>query len=177
MKQPLAALSAAVFTGVLMFSAVPVAHAEEPEVEVTPHGVELVDDCGTMNDGFVFPEPQDGVVDYAITGGFGAGYTATAVLAEGYVLAPGAVGTWEFPALTDEPCETAPPTTQPQPTTPSIVSPPPTAAATVTEPTAELAETGLEGGLTAWIGASVLAVGAAVIASLRLARRRQAGQE
>ena len=168
-----------------MLAASPAAYAEGTEepgvIAITPIGVELVDDCGTMNDGFYGPDVEEGVIEYGITGGFGAGYTVTAVLAEGYVLAEGASGVWEFPALTDEPCEDAgEPTDPPQPSTPTEPAAP--AQSTETAKSAKsdettsstLAETGFDGGIIAGIASAAVLLGGALVGGAYFARRRAA---
>jgi hypothetical protein len=186
MRNITAGLAAAVMAGALALAASPAAYAEETEpsdavvapIAVTPTGVELVDECGTANDGFFFPDEQEGVVTYDIEGAFGEGYTVTAVLAEGYVLAEGATGIWEYPALTDSPCDDA--GTPTDPSEPSTPAEPADAApaAEVSEPTdassSALAETGFDGGIVAGIAAGAVLLGGALVGGTAFARRRAA---
>lgn len=171
MRKFAAALAAATIAGALVLAASPAAFAEETDepgvIAVTPIGVELVDDCGTMNDGFFFPEAEEGVIKYDIQGGFGAGYIVTAVLAEGYVLAEGAPGAWEFPALTDAACEEAGAPTDPsQPATPAESAGP--------AQSSTLAETGFEGDTAGAIAAAAVLLGGALLGGVLFARRRAA---
>lgn len=149
---------------------------EEPAVEpipVSPIGVEYFDDCGTMNDGFFLPEEQEGVIDYLFENeGWGTPITVTAVLADGYVLADGAVGEWEYPASTDEPCEDGG-TGQPTPPSGEVpVKPEP--AATTDEKAPKLAATGVDGGSAAVIGGGALLLGGALLGAQALRRRAAA---
>jgi hypothetical protein len=151
---------------------------EEPAVDpipVTPIGVEYFDDCGTMNDGFFLPEEEEGVIDYLFeSDGWGTPITVTAVLEDGYVLADGAVGVWEYPASTDEPCEdggTGQPA-PPQGEVPVKLEP----AATSDEKAPELAATGADGGTAIVIGGGALLLGGALLGAQALRRRAAAKQ-
>jgi hypothetical protein len=151
---------------------------EEPVVDpipVTPIGVEYFDDCGTKNDGFFFPDEEEGVIDYEIASeGWGSPYTVTVVLEEGYVLAEGATGVWEFPPLTgfDEVCEDQ--SEQPAPAEAGAATPPP--AQPVKTQAAELAATGADGGTAIVVGGGALLLGGALLGAQALRRRAAAKQ-
>lgn len=170
MRTVTVAISAAAIAGAMLLGASPAYADGVALIPVTPLGVEHDDPCGTMNDGFFLPEEEEGVLEYKFEGGLnGADITVTAILAEGYVLAEGALGVWQFPQMTNVPCAAAPAPVDPAapagPATPAVP------AATST-PVAALAKTGFESGTIAVTAAAALLAGGALIGGRAIARRR-----